>query len=64
MEKESSGLPEPTQPREWINTEGKSITATLIRVEGDVALLKMANGQVYRYPVANLSEESKAALTE
>jgi hypothetical protein len=64
-DKMSSGLPEPATPaapREWTNTEGKSITATLLRVEGDVALLKMTNGQVYRYPIANLSEESKAAL--
>ena len=49
-------------PYEWTNKEGKSITATLIRVEGDVAILRMANGTVYRYPVANLSDESRAAL--
>ena len=64
MDEKESGLPEPAQPREWTNTEGKTITATLLRVEGDVALLKLANGQVYRYPIANLSEESKAALSE
>ncbi len=51
------------EPREWINKEGKSITATLIRVDGDVALLRTANGTVYRYPVASLSEESRAALS-
>lgn len=50
------------KPREWTNREGKSITATLIAVEGEVALLRMANGTVYRYPVANLSDESRAAL--
>jgi hypothetical protein len=32
-------------------------------VEGDVALLRLPNGSVHRYPIANLSEESRAALT-
>jgi hypothetical protein len=58
------GLPELAQPREWTNTEGKTITATLLRVEDDVALLKLANGQVYRYPIDKLSEQSKVALNE
>lgn len=49
-------------PREWSNREGKSITATLIRVDGEVALLRMANGTVYRYPINSLSDESRAAL--
>ena len=48
--------------REWTNKEGKTIQATLLGVEGDVALLRMANGTVFRYPVENLSEESRAAL--
>ncbi len=51
-------------PRQWINREGKAITATLLRVEEDVALLRIANGTVYRYPVENLSDESRAALVE
>jgi hypothetical protein len=50
------------KPREWKNREGKSITATLIGVEGEVALLRMSNGTVYRYPIASLSDESRAAL--
>lgn len=52
----------PAAPRTWTNLEGKSITATLIRVEGEVALLRLENGRVYRYPIENLSEESRAAL--
>ena len=59
-----SSLPDRAQPREWTNTEGKTITATLLRVEDDVALLKMANGQVYRYPINKLSDQSKVALNE
>jgi hypothetical protein len=49
-------------PREWTNREGKTITATLLRVEGEEAVLRLANGTVHRYPVKNLSDESRAAL--
>lgn len=63
-EMKESSLPKLAQPREWTNTEGKTITATLLRVEDDVAVLKLANGQVYRYPIVKLSERSKMALNE
>lgn len=49
-------------PQEWTNREGRTITATLLRVEGDVALLRMANGTVHRYPIKNLSEASQKQL--
>jgi hypothetical protein len=52
----------PPAPREWVNREGKAITATLMGIEGDVAVLRLANGKIYRYPVENLSDESRAAL--
>lgn len=52
----------PPAPREWTNREGKTITATLLRVEGDKALLRLANGTVYRYPIRELSEESRKAV--
>lgn len=50
-------------PREWTNREGRKVVATLLRIEGEVAVLRLANGSVYRYPVADLSDESRAALT-
>ncbi|NNE93806.1 MAG: hypothetical protein HKN23_19320 [Verrucomicrobiales bacterium] len=46
----------------WTNTEGKTIRATLVRVEGDVALLRVKGGTVYRVPIGNLSEKSRAQL--
>lgn len=46
----------------WTNREGRTIRATLLRVEGEVALLKMGNGQVYRVPIEKLSDESQARL--
>ncbi|MEX2579823.1 MAG: c-type cytochrome domain-containing protein [Verrucomicrobiales bacterium] len=52
------------EPRQWTNREGKSITATLVGVEGEEALLRTSNGTVHRYPVAKLSEASRAALAE
>lgn len=62
MEKEKGALPEAPAPKSWTNREGKSIIATLLKVEGDVAVLRLANGAVHRYPIANLSDESRAAL--
>jgi len=33
-----------------------------MEVEGEFAILKLANGTVHRYPLAKLSDESRAAL--
>ncbi|CAN5278170.1 hypothetical protein BH23VER1_BH23VER1_00470 [soil metagenome] len=46
----------------WINREGREITAKLVRVSGDTAVLVMANGKSYDYPIANLSDESQAKI--
>lgn len=50
------------EPQNWTNQAGKTIVATLLKVDGDVALLRMANGKVYKVPVASLSAESQAKL--
>ncbi len=50
--------------QDWTNTEGKTIRAKLLRVEGDIALLQLKNGQVYKYPISKLSEKSKEQLPE
>ncbi len=62
MEKETGELPEAPSPKAWTNREGKRIIATLLKVEGEVAVLRLANGAVHRYPIANLSDESRTAL--
>lgn len=49
-------------PREWTNREGKTIIATLVRVDGATVHLRLANGSVYPYPIEQLSDESRAAL--
>ena len=54
--------PTPPVEQDWTNTEGKTIRATLIRLEGDLAVLKLKSGQVYKYPTSKLSELSRAQL--
>lgn len=58
---EAAKAPQPVQG-DWTNVQGKTITATLVKVEGDKALLQMANGTTYPYPIAQLSAESQARV--
>ena len=44
----------------WTNTDGKTINAALIKVEGDTVVLRMSNGLDYNYPMTKLSPESQA----
>lgn len=64
-EKPSTGgamaKPEPVKGS-WTNQQGKTIEATLIRVEGANAVLVLANGNSVPYPIANLSAESQAKV--
>ena len=48
----------------WTNKSGKKIEATLLEVKGDQAVLKMANGKTYNYPIANLDAESQKRVRE
>ena len=48
----------------WTNKAGKKIKAALLRVEGDKAVLKLANGKIYKYPIGNLDAESKRKVRE
>lgn len=53
--------PEPVKGA-WTNAEGRTIEATLVRVEGDNAVLVLGNGQSVPYPIAKLSAESQAKV--
>lgn len=44
----------------WTNTEGRTIQAAMLRLEGETVVLQMANGQIYNYPLSKLSPESQA----
>ncbi len=48
----------------WTNKSGKEIEATLLGVEGDKAVLRMANGKTYRYPIESLDAESQKRVRE
>ena len=63
-EEEEPTMAESPKAQNWTNQAGKTIVATLLKVDGDVALLRMANGKVYKVPVASLSAESQARLKE
>ena len=48
------------EPRTFTNTEGKSIEAELVRVEGEEAVLKLANLKLANVPLASLSKADEA----
>ncbi|MDA7921504.1 hypothetical protein N9B73_07090 [Verrucomicrobiales bacterium] len=45
----------------WTNTSGKTIKATLVRVDGDKAILRM-NGKDFPYPIENLTADSQKII--
>jgi hypothetical protein len=48
----------------WTNKAGKIIEADLLRVVDEKAILRMTNGKIYNYPLAELNEESAAKARE
>tara|TARA_R110002096_G_scaffold305388_13_gene500274 strand:- start:117 stop:710 length:594 start_codon:yes stop_codon:yes gene_type:complete len=61
-EAEKPQRPEPIEGA-WTNREGKVINATLMRVDGDKAVLQM-NGKEFPYPISSLSDEGQAIVRE
>ena len=45
--------------QKWSNAEGQNIDAALIKLEGETAVLRLADGKIYRYPLAKLSPASQ-----
>lgn len=66
-EEEAGGIfadPKPLiESRNWTNSDGKTITAEVIRVEGAQVIFKM-KGREIAYPLANLSEGDQKAIKE
>ena len=50
--------------RDWTNTEGKTISAALMELEGDNAKLRLSNGRTYDVPISSLSEADHAYIKE
>ena len=44
----------------WTNTAGKALQAEFDRMEGDAVVIKTADGQYFKVPLASLSAESQA----
>lgn len=61
-----SGLPARVEPvtSEFTNREGRAITATLLRVVEGAAVLRMADGKIYNYPIEKLSDESQKVVRD
>lgn len=55
----AAAAPAPPKEEAWTNREGRSIRATLLRVEGETAVLRLPDGREVTYPLANLAEESR-----
>lgn len=56
--------PAPPAEEDWTNREGRTLRAVLVKVEGDIAILRMKDGTEHRYPIANLSDESQARVKQ
>jgi hypothetical protein len=51
-----------TESRDWTNREGKTITAILVEIDSDIAVLRMDGGREYRYPIENLSDQDQSLI--
>lgn len=54
----------PPKEEAWTNREGRTIRATLLRVEGETAVLRLPDGREVPYPLAQLSPESQSRARE
>lgn len=51
-------------PQEWVNSEGRKITASVKEVHADKVVFVMPNGKEVAYPLSQLSTESRDAITK
>ena len=61
----SSGMAKRPDPIDgnWTNTSGKTIQATLVRVDGENAILRM-RGKDYPYPISSLNADGQKIVRE
>ena len=66
-EEDEGGLPPVAKPvideRAWTNSDGRTIKAAVMRVEGDKVVFKM-KGREIPYPLEKLSDEGQDAIKE
>jgi hypothetical protein len=51
------------EPRTFTNTDGKTVEAELLTVEGDFAVLKLPSGKGAKVPLKSLSESDQSYIT-
>ncbi|MCB1230814.1 MAG: hypothetical protein KDN19_11135 [Verrucomicrobiae bacterium] len=69
LEKGETSTPAPTTTEEpkllsWTNTEGNSLEAFFVRLEGSSVVLKKADGSEFSYPMSKLSVDSRKQATD
>jgi hypothetical protein len=52
------------QERTWTDVMDRKVQATMIRLDGESAVLKLANGQEVKYPLVKLCEADRKFATE
>ena len=56
---------EPLIPeRKWTNTEGKTVTAAILSVDGATVKMKLPNGKETNYPIEKLSETDQEIIKD
>jgi len=50
--------------RAWTNSEGKTIKASVLALDGEKIKFKLTNGKTVNYPLEKLSEEDQKAIKE
>lgn len=58
----NGGLLLPSQ--DWTNSDGKKITAAVVRIIGDKVVFKMSTGKSVTFPIKKLSKESQKKLQD
>lgn len=56
--------PQAVKMETWTNTDGKTIQAILLRMEGEKVIFKMKSGKEVSYPLEKLSEASQEKVKE
>ena len=50
--------------RTWTNEDGKSLTASLIKLEGDTGTFRRPNGSTFSYDITKLSEADQKVIAD
>lgn len=60
------GAPKPAMiaTRDWTNSEGKTIKAEVLSIQGEEVEFRLANGKTSLFPIAKLSEDDQKFLKE